>query len=49
MIIHQDFLREYPSGRLDRETFFDYYRRFHPTDEENVRFVEFVETTDTSS
>jgi Ca2+-binding EF-hand superfamily protein len=32
----QTFLRDYPSGQLDKQTFLDYYRQFHPQDESNI-------------
>jgi hypothetical protein len=34
--ILQDFLRDYPSGKLEKQTFIDFYKKFHPQDEENI-------------
>ncbi|CAF1047519.1 unnamed protein product [Rotaria sp. Silwood1] len=28
--LHADFLLQYPSGRLDKKAFVEYYRKFHP-------------------
>ncbi|CAF0899508.1 unnamed protein product [Adineta steineri] len=33
---HTDFLREYPSGQLDKKAFVDYYTKIHPHDEEKT-------------
>ncbi|CAF0860429.1 unnamed protein product [Adineta ricciae] len=33
---HADFLREYPSGQLDKKSFIDYYAKVHPQEQGNV-------------
>jgi len=33
---HADFLRDYPSGELDKQTFVDFYKKLHPHDEANI-------------
>jgi hypothetical protein len=32
----QDFLRDYPSGQLDQQTFIDFYKKLRPQDEVNI-------------
>ncbi|CAF3642030.1 unnamed protein product [Rotaria sp. Silwood1] len=33
---HTDFLRQYPSGTLDKKTFIDYYQKLHPHDQADI-------------
>ncbi|CAF3426217.1 unnamed protein product [Rotaria sp. Silwood1] len=33
---HTNFLRQYPSGKLDKKTFIDYYQKLHPNDETDI-------------
>ncbi|CAF1399753.1 unnamed protein product [Rotaria magnacalcarata] len=36
---HADFLRQFPSGTLDKKTFSDYYQKLQPNDETDIEQI----------